>query len=106
MFARDKREFWWSEYTDYERSLSNMGLSELAEELDRTKVRCESANTIIVEHLLAVRLARIQSRASIGAAWLGIFGVIVAAFLSFYLGRLSAETSAKSECVPPSAHHN
>jgi hypothetical protein len=100
LFVRDKDAFWWNEYNDYERSLSRMNLSELAGELERTRVRNETANTIIVEHLLAVRLARIQSRASISAAWLGIGGALVVAVFSFYLGKLSVESAPKAECAP------
>ena len=65
LFTRDKNTFWWNKYNNYEKSLSRMNLSELAGELERTKVRNENTNTIIVEHLLAVRLARIPSRATI-----------------------------------------
>jgi hypothetical protein len=100
LFARNQYAFWWNEYSDYERSLSRMSLSELAGELERTKVQNESANTIIVEHLLAVRLARIQSRASMRAAWVGVGGALLAAVAAFYLGKLSSDGPLKAECAP------
>ncbi len=99
-FARDKGAYWWKLVTDYERSLSKMSLSELASELQRTQVRQETANTIIVEHMLAARLARIQSRASWWSGWLGFAGAMLAAALTFYLGQRSADHTSKVECVP------
>jgi len=102
LFARDKDAFWFNEATDYERSLSKMTLSELASELQRTQVRYETANTIIVEHTLAARLARIQSRASWWSGWLGFAGAMLAAALTFYLGQLSVNIAPKVECTPGS----
>jgi hypothetical protein len=96
-FARDKEAYWWKLVTDYERSLSKMSLSELASELQRTQVRYETANTIIVEHMLAARLARIQSRASWWSGWFGFAGAMLAAALTFYLGQRSADLAAKVE---------
>lgn len=103
LFVHDKEAFWWDEYNDYERKLAKMNLSELAGELDRTKVRNETANTIIVEHLLAIRLARIQSRASFGAAWIGIVGAVVAAYFTFYLGQQSVTPKAECSAVSGAA---
>jgi hypothetical protein len=101
IFAGDKAAFWWNHFTDYELSLSRMTLTELASELQRTQVRHESANTIVVEHMLAARLARIQSRASWWSGWLGFAGAMLAAGLTFYLGQLAATTNsgAKAECA-------
>lgn len=98
-FASDKRAYWWKLLTDYERSLSKMSLSELASELQRTQVRNELANTVIVEHMLAARLARIQSRAAWWSGWLGFSGAMLAAALTFYLGQLSADSAHKIECA-------
>lgn len=94
-FVRDKHSYWWNKYTDYELELSRMSVTELASELNRTKVRNETENTIIVEHILAARLARIQSRASWGVGWLGFIGVILAVLLTFYLGRLTVKLENK-----------
>ena len=99
-FARDKEAYWWKLVTDYERSLSKMSLSELASELQRTQVRHEKANTIIVEHMLSARLARIQSRASWWSGWLGFAGAMLAAALTFYLGQRSADHTLKIEPAP------
>jgi len=99
-FARDENAYWWKLVTDYERSLSKMSLSELASELERTQVRHETSNTIIVEHTLTARLARIQSRASWWSGWLGFAGAMLAAALTFYLGQRSADSTPKVECVP------
>ena len=99
-FARDEEAYWWKLVTDYERSLSKMSLSDLASELQRTQVRNETANTIIVEHMLAARLARIQSRASWWSGWLGFAGAMLAAALTFYLGQRSADHTPKVESAP------
>ena len=99
-FARDKDAYWWNLVTDYERSLSKMSLSDLASELQRTQVRNETANTIIVEHMLAARLARIQSRGSWWSGWLGFAGAMLAAALTFYLGQRSADHRPKVESAP------
>ncbi len=87
--ALNKREYWWNKFTDYELELSRMTLTQLASELDRTKVRKETVNEIIVEHMLAVRLVRLQTRASWWSGWLGLAGAMLAAALTFYLGQLS-----------------
>lgn len=98
--ARDKNDYWWKSATDYELSLSKMSLSELARELQDMKVRKEVANTIIVEHMLTARLVRIQSRASWGSGWLAFAGAVLAAALSFYLGRCSADQTKKLDSIP------
>ena len=89
----------WRVLTDYERSLARMSLSELAHELERTQVRNETTNTIIVEHTLAVRLARIQSRASWWSGWLGFAGAMLAAALTFFLGQWSAYEAQRLDCT-------
>lgn len=90
-------KLFFEQYTDYERSLSKMTLSELASELDRTQKSNEASNTIIVEHILASRLVRIQSNASWWSGWLNILGAMLAVLLSFYLGKLSANNPNKVE---------
>jgi hypothetical protein len=98
-FARVKYEYWWKRLTDYERKLSKMSLSDLASELQRTKARYETENTTIVEHVLATRLARIQSRGSLWSGWLAFVGAILAAILAaaltFYFVQRSADHTPK-----------
>lgn len=100
IFRRDKLGYWFGIATNYERTLSKMSLTELAGELERAKVCGETANSIVVEHTLSTRLARIQSRASWWSAWLGFSGAMLAAALTFYLGQRSAEHLIKPECIP------
>jgi hypothetical protein len=88
-FSLDKHSYWWNKFSDYELELSRMTLTELASELNRAKVRNEVENSIIVEHILSSRLARIQSNASWWSGWLGFAGAMLAAALTFYLGQLS-----------------
>jgi hypothetical protein len=103
-FVRDKRAYWWKTFSDYELQLSRMSLTELASELNRTKVRNETENTIIIEHILAARLARLQSRASWWSGWLSFAGAMLAAALTFYLGQLSAISKNDTQVVPAASN--
>ena len=76
-----------------------MSLTELASELNRTQVRNETENSIIVEHMLAARLVRIQARTSWRLGWFGLVGAILVALLTFYLGQLSVTSKNDSQIV-------
>lgn len=107
-FVRDKFAHEFQLLTDYERALAKMSLSDLASELQRTQVRHETSNTIIVEHILASRLVRLQSRASWWSGWLGFAGAMLAAVLTFYLGYLGqryAEHASTVECALAQESH-
>lgn len=61
---------------------------------------------ILVEHELDLRIASIQSRATVRSGWLGLIGALLGATLGFYLGTLSPkaeqnlrEQVRRSECV-------
>jgi len=99
-FHFDKRAYWWNKLSDYELQLSRMSLTELASEQNRTKVQNEIENSIIVEHILAARLARIQSRASWWSGWISFAGAMLAAALAFYLGQLSVISKNDTQIVP------
>lgn len=88
-FVRDKDAFWRKHFSDYELELSRMTISELASELERTKIRNETANTIIIEHIIAIRLVRVQNKTSWQIALVGFVVSILIAILSYYLGKAS-----------------
>jgi len=69
-FARDKDAFWWNEATDEEKQLRRMDVWELAKVINEARVRNlagEAEKLIVAEHMLNVRLAKIQATASWGS---------------------------------------
>ena len=84
--------------TDFERSLVEMTVPQLAAELSKAQVNNEIEKKIIVEHMLARRLAYIQSKASWGSGWLGFIGAAVGAILSFFLGGLVQQNPTQVVC--------
>lgn len=99
-FALNRNTYWMKKFSDYELKLSRMSLTELASELNRTQVRHEAEHSIIVEHMLAVRLVRIQTRASWRSGWLSFAGAMLAVLLSFYLGQLSVASKNNPQIIP------
>lgn len=105
-FVRDKRSYWWNKFSDYELELSRMSLTELASELNRTKVQVEPENTIIAEYILQARIARLQSRASWWSGWLSFAGAMIAAALTFYLGQLSVSSKNDAQVISPPSYES
>ena len=62
IFARDKNEFWWNHFTDEERELREVDVSQLASVINEATVRHNTERRIVAEHMLSARLAQIQSR--------------------------------------------
>lgn len=63
---------------------------------------------ILVEHELDLRIASVQSKATVRAGWLGLIGALFGATLGFFLGTLSpkaeqnlSEQVLRCECVSP-----
>lgn len=65
----------------------NMSEKELAEVLSTCKAGTPAY--ILVEHELNIRIAGIQSRATLRSGWLGLLGALLGAALGFFLGTLS-----------------
>lgn len=84
-FARDEYAFWWSHFTDEEKKLARMDMWELAGVIEEANVRGMEKKRIVAEHMLGVRLAQIQAKASWGSGLLGFVGAIVGAGLSVAL---------------------
>lgn len=86
IFAKDKAAFWWGHFTDEEKMLKSMDVWELAAVIQEANVRFGmEKKKIVAEHMLNVRLAQIQSKASWGSGILGFVGAIVGAALSVSL---------------------
>jgi len=86
----------WSEITNYEKELSAMSVQQLAAALHEANIKNDTENRIIVEHMLKLRLAYVQSKASWGSGWLSFSGSLFGAALAFYLGLLSSNELQKS----------
>ena len=85
-FARNKEEFWWKYFTDDELELRRMDVWELAGVIQEARVRGGMETKLIVaEHMLNVRLAQVQAKASWGSGVLGFLGALVGSALSVVL---------------------
>lgn len=82
IFARDKNEFWWNHFTDEERELREVNVSQLASVINEATVRHNTERRIDAKYMLSARLAQIQSRASWGSGVLGFTGAIIRAALT------------------------
>jgi hypothetical protein len=99
-FARDKHAFWWNHFTDEEKQLRRMDAWQLARVIHEESIRQTSPEKrIVAEHLLNVRLAQIQAKASKWSGWLSLLGAVLAALVSFQLGQLSANKPAEMVCA-------
>lgn len=88
LFARDKEAFWWNHITDEEKKLRRMDVWELAKVINEARVRNlagEAEKLIVAEHMLNMRLAQIQAKASWGSGVLGFVGAIIGSALSVSL---------------------
>lgn len=82
LFVRDSHAFWWNHFTDEERELRGMNARQLAAALHEAREQRDNERQILVEHMLALRLARVQSRASWGSGTLGFAGAVLGAALT------------------------
>ncbi len=95
LFASDRYSFWWNEITEEEKELAHMDVWELAAVVRQTNQH----RRVVAEHMLNVRLANIQARASRRAGWVSAFGAVLAAVASFYLGQLFASKPPEVACT-------
>ena len=84
IFSKDPNELYFEYLTDRERTLKKMDVWELAELIQKARVRQNmETERIVAEHLLSQRIAQIQSKASWGAGILGFCGAIIGAVVAF-----------------------
>jgi hypothetical protein len=82
-FARDEHGYWFALLSDEERELRRMDSWELAKVLHEESIRPTSPERrIVAEHLLQVRIAKIQTRAIYVGVVFGFIGVLVGAALT------------------------
>ena len=82
-FARDKHAFWWDHFTDDEKQLRRMDAWQLATVIHEESIhQTEPEKRIVAEHMLNVRLARIQARAAYISVVAGLVGIVGGAFLT------------------------
>jgi hypothetical protein len=105
LFARDKEAFWWDHFTDEEKKLRRMDVWELAKVINEARVRNlagEAEKLIVAEHMLNMRLAQIQAKASWGSGILGFIGAIIGASLSVSLAMV-LQNPKDVPCTPERA---
>lgn len=99
LFAKDKEAFWWHEITDEEKQLRRMDAWQLAAVIQEANVRIDTGQKrIVAEHMLNVRLAKIQAMPAYLAVCAGIAGVIGGAFLTAALQPSQEHSKCVSEC--------
>lgn len=85
----------WRELTAFEKQLkhfSKMTVQELAEALNESIVRKDTVTSIVVEHMLNLKIARVQARATLQSGWLA---AIVAPLVAFWLGYFLGATCSR-----------
>ena len=99
--ARDKNAFWWDHFTDEEKQLRRMDVSQLAKVINELRVHNLAGTAeklIVAEHMLRERIARIQSRPTWFAIWTGLVGVAGGAFLTSSLQPPNEQNKCVCEC--------
>lgn len=86
LFAKDRFEYWFDHFTNEEKELGRMDVWQLAAVIEEAAVRSGmERKRIVAEHMLNVRLARIQAKAAWGSGLLGFLGAVLGAALSVTL---------------------
>lgn len=99
IFTKDKAVFWWSYFTDEEKELQRMDVWELAALIEEENVSSSiKKKRIVAEHMLNVRLAQIQSKASWGSGVLSFVGAIFGVTLSIFFAN-TFQTPSQVSCT-------
>ena len=86
LFARDEYDYWFQLITDEEKELRRMDSWELAKVIQEETVHPKNPERrIVAEHMLEVRIAKIQNRATYVSVIVGFIGILVGAALSAML---------------------
>ena len=85
-FTKDRAVFLFGVITDDEKQLKKMDCWELAKIIEQeSHTQGNKVKRIVAEHLLQVRLARIQSNAAYIAAIATIFGAVIGSLVTYWL---------------------
>lgn len=99
-FVRDKDAYWWNHFTDEEKALRRMDAWQLAKVIHEESVHQSTPEKrIVAEHLLNMRLAKMQATASWGSGVLGFVGAIIGAALSVAL-TMALQSPKEVPCAP------
>ncbi len=96
IFARDKEDFWFQFFTDEELELRQMDTWQLAEVISEDKVINTSESEkkrIVAEHLLNIRLSKIQAKATWWSAIILLVGAIIGASIPLLFAAKSQRQS-------------
>jgi len=86
LFARDGYGYWFEHFTDEEKELRRMDSWQLARVIHEETVCPQNPEKqIVAEHMLQVRVAKIQNRATYVSVVVGFIGILVGAALSSML---------------------
>ncbi|MGR6106262.1 MAG: hypothetical protein ACU4EQ_12855 [Candidatus Nitrosoglobus sp.] len=96
-FTRDKYDFWWKYFSDEEKKLKRMDAWQLIEIIQNARQETEQ-KCIVAEHMLSIRLARIQSKASWDSGFLGFLGAIISASLSITIANTFYSSNNEGSC--------
>lgn len=98
-FARDKYAFSWGYFTDDEKLLRCMDAWQLATVIHEESIRKTAPEKrIVAEHMLNVRLAKIQTRATYISIVAGLVGAVGGAFLTTAFQKPDSQTKRVCEC--------
>lgn len=85
-FAKDGYGYWFEHFTDQEKELRRMDSWQLARVIHEETVRPQNPEKrIVAEHMLQVRVAKIQNHATYVSVIVGFIGILVGAALSAML---------------------
>jgi len=83
LFARDEYGYWFNHFTDEEKELRRMDSWELAKIIHEAIVHNSNhEKRIVAEHMLQVRLVKMQNRAVYVSIIFGLIGVVLGSVLT------------------------
>lgn len=99
-FTRNKHNFWFDHFTNDEKQLRRMDAWQLATVIHEENI-CQTApeRRTVAEHMLNVRLVKIQNRATYFSIFFGILGVIIGVFLTTALQKPESHNKLSCECI-------
>lgn len=94
LFARDDHDFWFNHFSDKEKALKRMDVWQLAKVISESHINNipgAEEDRIVAEHMLNVRLAKIQAMPAYVAIIFGLIGVVSGAYLNAALQKPPAQ---------------
>lgn len=83
LFAKDEFDYWFKQFTDEEKDILRMDSWELAKIIvEENNHNGNSQKRIIAEHVLQVRLIKLQNRATYISMIVGLLGIALGSFLT------------------------